>query len=58
MVSLFFIENKMFNLVGRDIAIYAGVVFEPLTPYFSTFKMCELLPLGYLKKKKKLTPEK
>jgi len=44
----------MFNLVGRDIAIYAGVVFEPLTPYFSTFKMCELMPLGYLKKKKKV----
>ncbi|RHN74190.1 hypothetical protein MtrunA17_Chr2g0307511 [Medicago truncatula] len=32
-----------------------GPGFEPRTPHFSTFKMCELQPLSYLIKKKKDT---
>jgi len=39
-----------FNSVDRDITYYMQELgFEPQTPHFSTFKMCELA-LGYLKK--------
>jgi len=39
--------------VGRDKCIlYAVVGVRTRTPHFSTFKMCQLQPLGYLTKKK------
>jgi len=39
--------------VGRDIVYYMqGSGFEPQTPHFSTIKLYELYPLGYLTKKK------
>jgi len=43
------------NSVGRNIAFYMqGPGFESWTIHFSTIKLCELWPLGYLTKKKML----